>query len=264
MFSASASAFAPMASSARTASAPAEERGQVQRREAVAAAGVQAELVDVAERGRLQRSDVRAGREQRVAHVGPAVIEREQERGDTVLVAGVGEPGLVRQAADEIVEVHLGSVAMLSNSELADKLHSAAIHLLRGVRREDAAAGLPPAQLSALSVVVFGGPLTLGRLAEAEQVRSPTMTRIVTSLETAGLVTREPHPDDARSTLVAATAAGRDLLLEGRRRRVSRPRGANRASSSRPSARRSPAPIDALEAVSGARDPADVLADVAR
>jgi len=109
---------------------------------------------------------------------------------------------------------------MLPNSELADRLHSAAIHLLRGVRREDAAAGLPPAQLSALSVVVFGGPLTVGALAAAEQVRSPSMTRVVTALEAAGLVTREPHPGDARATLVAATAAGRGLLLAGRRRRV--------------------------------------------
>jgi DNA-binding MarR family transcriptional regulator len=110
---------------------------------------------------------------------------------------------------------------MLSNADLADKLHSAAIHLLRGVRREDAAAGLPPAQLSALSVVVFGGPLSVGALAAAEQVRSPTMTRIVTSLETARLVTRAPHPSDARSTLVNATDAGRELLHSGRRRRVS-------------------------------------------
>jgi DNA-binding MarR family transcriptional regulator len=109
---------------------------------------------------------------------------------------------------------------MLSNSELAGRLHSAAIHLLRGVRREDAAAGLPPAQLSALSVVVFGGPLTLGRLAEAEQVRSPTMTRIVAALARADLVTREPNPDDARSTLITATATGRALLVAGRRRRV--------------------------------------------
>jgi DNA-binding MarR family transcriptional regulator len=109
---------------------------------------------------------------------------------------------------------------MLQTFELADRLHSAAIHLLRGVRREDAAAGLPPAQLSALSVVVFGGPVTVGRLAEIEQVRSPTMTRIVASLVAAGLVTRRPHPGDARSTLIAATAAGRALLIEGRKRRV--------------------------------------------
>jgi DNA-binding MarR family transcriptional regulator len=109
---------------------------------------------------------------------------------------------------------------MLSNSELADKLHSAAIHLLRGVRREDAAAGLPPAQLSALSVLVFGGPTTLGRLAEAEQVRSPTMSRIAAALERAGLVTRAPDPADARVTVVTATDTGRELLLAGRRRRV--------------------------------------------
>jgi DNA-binding MarR family transcriptional regulator len=109
---------------------------------------------------------------------------------------------------------------MLQDFELADRLHSAAIHLLRGVRREDAAAGLPPAQLSALSVLVFGGPVTVGRLAEIEQVRSPTMTRIVTSLAGSELVTRRPHPDDARSTVIAATDAGRALLIEGRRRRV--------------------------------------------
>jgi DNA-binding MarR family transcriptional regulator len=109
---------------------------------------------------------------------------------------------------------------MLPNSEVADRLHSAAIHLLRGVRREDAVAGLPPALLSALSVVVFGGPLTLGRLAAAEQVRSPTMSRIVTSLAGAGLVTREPNPDDARSTVITATGSGRALLVAGRQRRV--------------------------------------------
>jgi DNA-binding MarR family transcriptional regulator len=77
---------------------------------------------------------------------------------------------------------------------LADQLHSASIHLLRGVRRVDARSGLPPAQLSALSVVVFGGPLSLGALAAAEQVRPPTMTRIVDALEAAGLVTRRPDP----------------------------------------------------------------------
>ena len=109
---------------------------------------------------------------------------------------------------------------MLSNAELADKLHSAAIHLLRGVRREDAAAGLPPAQLSALSVLVFGGPMTVGGLAEAEQVRSPTMSRIAAALERAGLVTRAPDPADARVTVVTATDTGRELLLAGRRRRV--------------------------------------------
>src|SRR3954463_14052103 len=63
--------------------------------------------------------------------------------------------------------------------ELADRLHSTAIHLLRRVRKQDVAIGQGPARLSALSVLVFGGPKTLGELAAAEQVKPPTMSRIV-------------------------------------------------------------------------------------
>lgn len=103
---------------------------------------------------------------------------------------------------------------------VADRLHSAAIHLLRSARREDPASGLSPARLSALSVVVYGGPLALGELAAAEQVRPPTMTRLVSALEEAGLVAREPDPADGRVTRVRATGEGRRLLDEGRRRRV--------------------------------------------
>jgi DNA-binding MarR family transcriptional regulator len=103
---------------------------------------------------------------------------------------------------------------------IADRLHSAAIHLLRRLRTEDTASGLTAPRLSALSVIVFGGPLTLGALAAAEQVRPPTMTRLVTALERGGLVTREPDPDDRRQVLLRATPAGRKLLEEGRSRRT--------------------------------------------
>jgi len=102
----------------------------------------------------------------------------------------------------------------------ADRLHSAAIHLLRRLRREDAQSGLSAPRLSALSVVVFGGPLTLGELATAEQVRPPTMTRLVSALEDEGLVTREPDASDGRLTRIRATPRGRTLLLQGRARRV--------------------------------------------
>src|SRR4051812_49977548 len=84
---------------------------------------------------------------------------------------------------------------------LADRLHSAAIHLLRHLRKEDDASGLSAPRLSALSVVVFGGPLSLGALARAEQVRPPTMTRIVTGLQRDGLVTRKGDLRDRRLTL---------------------------------------------------------------
>ena len=103
---------------------------------------------------------------------------------------------------------------------LADRLHSAAIHLLRRLRRQDEASGLSAPRLSALSVVVYAGPLTLGALAAAEQVRPPTMTRLVAALEAAGLVERMASPDDRRRVLLRATPAGERLLREGRTRRV--------------------------------------------
>ena len=103
---------------------------------------------------------------------------------------------------------------------LADHLHSAAIHLLRQLRKEDDASGLSAPRLSALSVVVFGGPLTLGELARAEQVKPPTMTRIVTGLEREGLVKRKGDPHDRRLTHIEATSKGQKVLAAGRARRV--------------------------------------------
>lgn len=105
---------------------------------------------------------------------------------------------------------------------VADALHSAAIHLLRGVRKEDEAAGIGPARLSALSVLVFAGPVRLTDLARIEQVKPPTMTKIVAGLETAGLVRRRRDAEDARAVRLEATARGARLLQEGRRRRVAR------------------------------------------
>lgn len=103
---------------------------------------------------------------------------------------------------------------------LADQLHSAAIHLLRHLRKEDDASGLSAPRLSALSVVVFGGPVTLGQLARAEQVKPPTMTRIVTGLEDEGLVRREGDERDKRLTRIYATPKGHKVLMAGRARRV--------------------------------------------
>ncbi len=105
-------------------------------------------------------------------------------------------------------------------SAIADRLHSAAIHLLRRVRKRDVAAGEGPARLSALSVLVFGGPMTLGQLAAAEQVRPPTMSRIVTGLEHNGLAERLTDSRDARRVRIRATPRGERLLHQGRRRRI--------------------------------------------
>lgn len=103
---------------------------------------------------------------------------------------------------------------------VADRLHSAAIHLLRRVRTRDTESGVGPAQLSALSVLVFAGPRSLGELAAAEQVRPPTMSRIVAGLMRAGLVRRHVTKEDRRRLRLEATAKGSDLLWAARRRRV--------------------------------------------
>jgi DNA-binding MarR family transcriptional regulator len=104
-------------------------------------------------------------------------------------------------------------------TELADQLHSAAIHLLRRLRVRDRESAVGPSQLSALSVLVFGGPKSLGELAAAEQVRPPTMSRIVASLQRAKLIRRHAT-DDARRVRLEATPKGVSLMWEARQRRV--------------------------------------------
>lgn len=106
------------------------------------------------------------------------------------------------------------------NEDLADRLHSAAIHLLRTLRRVDDETGLTAPRLSVLSVLVFAGPRTLGQLATAEQVRPPTMTRLVAALEEDGFVRRSPHKTDGRVTIISATKKGAGLMWLGRSRRV--------------------------------------------
>jgi len=111
-------------------------------------------------------------------------------------------------------------VKPLPEEELSDHLHSAALHLLRRLARADAASGLSPARMSALSVLVFGGARTIGALAQVEGVTPPTMTRLVAGLEHDGLVTRAPSAADRRAVVISATPAARRALVEGRERRL--------------------------------------------
>jgi DNA-binding MarR family transcriptional regulator len=111
--------------------------------------------------------------------------------------------------------------AMSNRRQAADRIHSAAIHLLRRVREVDARAmGLSPARASALSVLVFGGARSLTELAEAEQVTTATMSKLVTALEREGLVRRYPDVNDARAIRLESTAKARRILERGRARRL--------------------------------------------
>jgi DNA-binding MarR family transcriptional regulator len=104
--------------------------------------------------------------------------------------------------------------------QAASALNSGAIHLLRSLAAVDRLAGLTAARLSALSVVVFAGPQSLGALASAERVAGPTMTRIVDGMVAAGLAERRPDPADGRAVLITATAAGDSLMRAAAGRRI--------------------------------------------
>ena len=102
----------------------------------------------------------------------------------------------------------------------ANRLHTVAIRLLRAVRAADEQTGLSAPRLSLLSVLVFGGPAATSRLASAEQISVPAVTKLVDGLERAGLAERRRSADDRRVVLVAATGSGRALLERGRAARV--------------------------------------------
>jgi len=105
--------------------------------------------------------------------------------------------------------------------EAADRIHSAAIHLLRRVREVDTKAmGLSPSRASALSVLVFGGARSLTELAYAERVTPATMSKLVTGLERDGLVRRHPDVNDARAIRIESTDKARRLLERGRASRL--------------------------------------------
>ena len=129
-------------------------------------------------------------------------------------------------ATEAVTARHPGSDAPpattppIDATELAARLAGLGTVLQRELSRADAGDGLTRARLSALSLLVLGGPRTLGDLAAAEHVRPPTMTRLVQAMEADGLVTRERHPSDGRSIVIRATAQGEALLEHGRASRI--------------------------------------------
>ena len=107
-------------------------------------------------------------------------------------------------------------------TRLANRLNSAAIHLLRRISRDDGADGVTPARLSALSVLVYGGAVTVGELARRQGVSLPTVSRMVDALVRDGLVVRATDPGDRRAVRLEVTRRGREAMERGRARRIER------------------------------------------
>ena len=110
-----------------------------------------------------------------------------------------------------VADRQIPAPGLASDDELASRLRVAVVRLNRKLRQQ-ALAGLSPAQASALGTVNRLSNPTLGELAAAEQVQPPTVTRLVASLETAGLVARETDEGDRRVVRVKITAEGRRNL----------------------------------------------------
>src|SRR4051812_3453569 len=102
--------------------------------------------------------------------------------------------------------------------EVASRLRLSVLRLSRRLRRH-APLGITPSQLSALATIVGSERITLSRLAEAERVQPPSITRVVDSLVTLGFVTRTQSDEDRRVAWVAATDDGRALVDNVRRQR---------------------------------------------
>ncbi|MEZ5957282.1 MAG: MarR family transcriptional regulator [Hyphomonadaceae bacterium] len=80
--------------------------------------------------------------------------------------------------------------------------------------------GVSAPKLSALSVLAFGGAMSLSALARAEQVTPATMSKLVSDLEAQGLVAKRTAREDRRGVRIEVTVKGRALMEEGRKRRL--------------------------------------------
>jgi DNA-binding MarR family transcriptional regulator len=105
-------------------------------------------------------------------------------------------------------------------NETIERFHHLTIVMHRGLKLVDEAAGFAGPRASALSVLVFRGPQSLGELARAEGVKPPTMSRLVKAMQAEGLVESVTAAHDQRQVRIAASARGRKVLLKGRRRRL--------------------------------------------
>ena len=97
---------------------------------------------------------------------------------------------------------------------LASELRIAVHRLTRRLRQQTPSDGLTLTQLSALTVIWRDGPLTAGDLAAKEQVRPPSITRVLTGLEALGMVQRLENPRDGRQVLVQITPLGSNQMQE--------------------------------------------------
>jgi DNA-binding MarR family transcriptional regulator len=103
---------------------------------------------------------------------------------------------------------------------MASGLQAAAARMLRMARRDPGDDPVSAVRLAVLSVLRSGKPMSLADLASAQEVKAPTMSRIVEGLVKDGLATRDADPANRRKVRIAATDEGRRRLEAGREGQV--------------------------------------------
>jgi DNA-binding MarR family transcriptional regulator len=75
--------------------------------------------------------------------------------------------------------------------------------------------GMTSARYEPLMLLLFSrtNALSVGRMGTLLSVHPTTVTSLVDSLEKSGFVTRAPHPEDGRASLVSITERGREVAL---------------------------------------------------
>jgi DNA-binding MarR family transcriptional regulator len=112
------------------------------------------------------------------------------------------------------------AVATQLDANTASALRLGVMRLARRLRVERDGNDLTFNQLAALGTLRRGGPLTVGEIAAQENVKPPSMTRTIASLEEAGLVTRRPSETDGRQVVVELTDRAVQVMDEDRARRT--------------------------------------------
>lgn len=112
------------------------------------------------------------------------------------------------------------SPKVAANVDAAERLRAAVARLSRSLRLTHIDGNLSPSQREVLFTIARRGPMRLSELAANEGLNPTMVSRIVSHLEAAELVTRSSDGVDARVVHLTATDKGKTLWQEMRNERT--------------------------------------------
>ncbi|MBV8850629.1 MAG: MarR family transcriptional regulator [Methylobacteriaceae bacterium] len=95
---------------------------------------------------------------------------------------------------------------------VATGLHRASLRLTRQLRSTRASGALSHSKLMVFALLQRNGAMTGAGLAGELGIQPQSLTRLLSALESDGLICRTPDPADGRQTLIVLTAKGSETL----------------------------------------------------